>query len=174
MAFRDDGVVLKERIDLLELQLAKTAGRAMQLGDERDALREELERLTRDPKALARVRRDRDKRSALYTALRLLGATTIVAVLVPMIALVVSMASQGDIGAAFVCGVVPFLTVAGTILLKLPEIVQALELRFERKEHARRAAELARPRAQVRVETTDEVEVEAGEPHDADRAMRFP
>lgn len=151
MAYRNDDAVLRERIERLELSLARSAGRTMLLTEERDALLAELSELTRDPKALARVRERNQSRSALYSALRILGGLGIGLTVVPMFLLAVLIMIGGEVGGGLLCAIVPMLLVASVLLLKLPSIVTALELRVEKKQRERRARELSTP--QVRVAT---------------------
>ncbi len=164
MAFRDQDVIFKERIEQLELSLARSAGRVILLTEERDALRDQLERLTGDPKALARVRKQKGRQASLYSALRVLGGLVLLFALLPMLALVVTFLASGEPGMAVACASVPALIVYGVLAMKMPEIVQALELRFERKRHDRRAADLGRTPARVRVEASEpeELHVSAG------------
>jgi len=152
MTYRDDDAVLRERIERLELSLAKSAGRAMLLTEERDALLAELSQLTRDPRALARVREKNQTRSALYTALRILGGLGIAVAVVPMLIGVVLMMIGGELGGGLLCAMFPMLVLASVLLLKLPEIVTALELRVEKKQRERRARELSAPRVRVATE----------------------
>lgn len=137
MAFRDSEVVLRERIERLELSLARTTGRVMRLTDERDALQAELERLTGDPKALARVRRAMRTRSALFVALRIVGVIGIVVAILPMVAIALFLLIDGKVGSGLLCGLFPLSIVAGILALKLPDLVHALELRLERRQRAR-------------------------------------
>lgn len=75
MAFRDPQAALRTRIDQLELSLAKTAGRAIRLEEERDALRAELAWLKGDPARARRARAATWRRSARFKALQILGAS---------------------------------------------------------------------------------------------------
>lgn len=166
MTYRDDHAVLRERIERLELSLAKTAGRTMLLTEERDALQAELAQLTRDPRALARVRGKNLSRSALYGALRIAGGIGIGLAVLPMLVAALLIMLSGEVGGGFVCAIFPMLILAGVFLLKLPGIVTALELRVEKKQRERRARELSAP--QVRVATGDDGEL-AVEGRDAER-----
>ena len=151
MTYRNDDAVLRERIERLELSLAKSAGRTMLLTEERDALLAELSELTRDPKALARIRQRNQSRSALYTALRILGGLGIGLTVVPMLIGALLIMVGGEVLGGLMCAIFPVLILASVLLLKLPEIVTALELRVEKKQHARRARELSAPQVRVAV-----------------------
>lgn len=109
----------------------------MRLTDERDALQAELDRLTGDPKALARVRRAMRTRSALFVALRIVGAIGIVVALLPMMAVALFLLIDGKVGSGLLCGFFPLLSGAGLLALKLPDLVHAVELRVERKRRER-------------------------------------
>lgn len=152
MTYRNDEAVLRERIERLELSLAKSAGRAMLLTEERDALLAELSRLTRDPRALARVRQRNQSRSALYTALRILGGLGIGVLVVPMLVGALLVMSGGEVVTGLLCAILPLLILASVLLLKLPGIVTALELRVEKKQRERRAHELSAPQVRVAID----------------------
>ncbi len=149
MTYRDDDVVLRERIERLELSLAKAAGRTMLLTEERDALLAELAELTRDPKAIARLRSMNQSRSSLYAALRIVGGFGVALAVLPMFATALLMMIGGDLGPGLMCALFPLLLVVSVVLLKLPGIVGALELRVEKKRRQERARELAAPRVRV-------------------------
>lgn len=147
--YRDESAVLRERIDQLELSLAKTTGRAMLLEDERDALSRELDALTDDPRALAR-RRSRNKLSKLpFRVFRLVGLLMMTVGLLPLVLMALAVAVNEPV-AGLACSVVPALIVAGTLAFKLPDLVTWLQVREEEARARREAA--ARYRAKVRVE----------------------
>jgi ABC-type tungstate transport system substrate-binding protein len=161
MTYRDDDAVLRERIERLELSLAKSAGRAMLLAEERDALHAELATLTRDPKALARVRGRNQSRSALFVAMRIFGLLGVGAVVVPMLLGALAAMVGGEPLGGLLCALVPMMIVGSVLLLKMPDIVTALELRVEKKQRERRARELSAPQVRVATDLHEEVAVEA-------------
>ncbi|MFK7986439.1 MAG: hypothetical protein AB8I08_10435 [Sandaracinaceae bacterium] len=164
MGYRDETAVLRERIDQLELSLAKTTGRAMLFEDERDALSRRLDALTGDPRALARAR-SRNKLSKLpFRAMRVAGALMLVAGVLPM-ALMALALMFNEPAAGLMCSIVPALIVLGTMALKMPEVVTWIQVREEKKRAETEAATLYRARARVdlspsehALEVSDEVE----------------
>lgn len=150
MGYRDDDAVLRERIERLELQLARSAGQSMLLREQRDAAWAELAHLKGDRRALARARSATFRRSALHTALRVAGVVALGLSILPVTVLSLGLLFGGDIGAGLLCAVVPFLGVLAAVLLGLPGFVQWLERRGEMRRELARLAELsAAPRVRV-------------------------
>jgi hypothetical protein len=144
MTFRDNEAVLRERIDRLELSLAKAAGRSMLLEDEREELRAELERLTNDPTALARVRKSNARRSTLFGAMRVFGIVAVLFAVLPMFVFAFFMFFGSDPGAGILCATIPTFITLGVILLKTPEIMNAMELSAQKRRQAQKAAQRVR------------------------------
>lgn len=170
MGYRDETAVLRERIDQLELSLAKTTGRAMLFEDERDALSRRLDALTGDPRALARAR-SRNKLSKLpFRAMRVAGVLMLMAGLLPVAMMVLALMFN-EPATGLVCSVVPALIVLGTMALKMPEVVTWIQVREEKKRGEKEAAALYRARARVDLGAEPEHELEAEDP--AEQARRF-
>ena len=149
MAYRDKEALYRDRIDELELELVKTAGRGMLATDERDRLRAELDRLTNDPRALRRARSAQSSRRALYWALRALGILMLLVTLAPLLATALVVLASGEILAGLMCTAIPLATLMGMLLLKLPDIVTWLELRHERKQRQLRKLQSQQKRVRV-------------------------
>ena len=85
----------------------------------------------------------------------MLGALLFAAGIAPMVIVAIAFLASGETGLGLACAAVPWTALLGVLALKLPGIVRWLEMRAEKKQRARRAAQIEEERrerqARVRV-----------------------